>query len=177
MENLQFKVESQEKNLEEKVESEILKNESTLYFTFKLGDDLYGFDVKSVLEILEYEKVFKTPGVHMNIRGLINLRGDVLPVIDLYARFFNKKNEILESTSIVVLEVKDNNEIVKIGVLIDSIEAVIDIFDKEIEKSPEVGLKIRQDFISGIGKSDNEFIILLDVNKVLNIEELSQLGN
>lgn len=173
-----MELDMEEKIITEKIIEKDIKSDkkiSTLYFTFKLGSDLYGFDVSSVLEIMEYDKIFKTPGVSKNIRGLINLRGDVVPVVDLYARFFDKENKILDSTSIVILEINDSNELIKIGVLIDSVEAVVDIYDNQIENKPDIGLKIKSDFVSKIGKVDNQFVILLNTSNILNVDELSTL--
>ncbi len=148
---------------------------SILYFTFSLGKEMYGFEVSSVLEVMEYEKIYRTPGVSSNIRGLINLRGDVVPVVDLYNRFFDQKNDITKDSSIVVIEVKDETESMAIGVLIDSVEAVVDIYENEIESRPEIGLKMRSDFVTGVGKVNDQFVVLLDENKVLDIDELSEI--
>ena len=148
---------------------------SILYFTFSLGKEMYGFEVSSVLEVMEYEKIYRTPGVSSNIRGLINLRGEVVPVVDLYNRFFDQKNDITQDSSIVVIEVKDETESMAIGVLIDSVEAVVDIYENEIESRPEIGLKMRADFVTGVGKVNNQFVVLLDENKVLDIDELSEI--
>jgi purine-binding chemotaxis protein CheW len=156
---------------------ENIKNiiKSDLYLTFCLGNDFYGISVESAKEVMNYSNVFKTPGVPDYIKGVINLRGEVVPIIDLSVRFYNKKSEVIDSTGIIIVEIKDKNIFIPIGVMIDSIESVVNIYEDKIESSPEIGAKIRPDFISGIGKTENKFVILLDVDTVLNIDEISNL--
>ena len=147
-----------------------------LYLTFLLGSDVYGIEVSSVREVMECEKIFTTPCVPDYIRGVINLMGEVVPVIDLNSRFFNTVSNLTKSTGIVVVELKEDEESVLIGVMIDEIDAVTEIHQGKIESSPEIGSRIRRDFVSGIGKHDNRFIILLDINRVLDIGELSDFS-
>ena len=148
-----------------------------LHLTFQLGNDLFGINVNSVKEVMEYKRVFKTPGVPDYIRGVINLRGEVVPVIDLSSRFYNSRSSITDSTGIVVVEIPCDNELVPIGVMIDSVRAVAGIPENDIEAAPEIGSRIRNDFIIGIGKLNNQFIILLNIDNVLNIDELSNIDS
>ncbi len=144
-----------------------------LYFMFVLGKEVYGIAVSSVKEVMEYERVFKAPGVPDYIKGVINLRGEVVPVIDLGCRFFNARMEVTELTSIVVVEIRDENDLIPIGVMVDSVRAVAGIAHHNLENVPEIGARIRHDFISAIGKVDGQFVILLNVENVLNLQELS----
>ncbi len=149
---------------------------SILYLTFFLENELYGFPVSSVREVMKFNKVFKTPGVPRYIKGVMNLRGEVVPVIDLTYRFYKKEGVVNDDTDIIVLEVMDNDEVVPIGVMIDSVQAVVDIREDDIKEASEVGSKIRTDFFNSIGIFNNQFIILLNVERVLYIDELSKLN-
>jgi purine-binding chemotaxis protein CheW len=144
-----------------------------LHLTFLLGNDIFGIPVSSIKEVMEYKRVFKTPGVPAYIRGVINLRGEVVPVIDLNYRFYNTITIITDTTGIVVVEVTENNEVTLIGVMVDAVNAVTDIPEDSIENAPDIGSRVRTDFISGIGKVNDQFIILLNTDTVLNIDELS----
>lgn len=145
-----------------------------LYLTFILGKDLLGIPVNSVREVIEYKKVFKTPRVPDYIRGVINLRGEVVPVIDLASRFYNIKSEIINTSAIVVVEVEENYHKVPVGVIIDSVKAVVELGEKNIDATPEIGSRIKPEYLNGIGKIDNEFVILLNIDKILDIDELSE---
>jgi purine-binding chemotaxis protein CheW len=143
------------------------------YLTFKVGNEIYGVDVASVREVINYEKVYPIPVVPDYIRGVINLRGEVVPVIDLSCRFYGRKSVETRMTSIVIMEINSDGDMMHIGVIIDAINAVQDIHPGQIEHTPEFGSKIRADFISGVGKTEGKFIILLNIPMVLNVSELS----
>lgn len=147
-----------------------------LYFTFTIKNDLFGISVKLIREVLKYTKVFKTPRVPDYIKGVINLRGEVVPVIDLSSRFYGVESLISESTSIIIVEITENDEKIPVGVMIDSVRAVTELSDESIEPVPETGNRIRLDYIDGIGKVDREFAILLHVENVLKIDELSDFN-
>ena len=110
------------------------------------------------------------------IRGVINLRGSVVPVVDLSVRFGRNKTEISRRTCIVIIEVEGDGEKHDIGVMVDSVSEVLEIPRSEIEPPPAFGAKIRVDFIHGMGKVAGKFVIILDANKVLSVDELSMLG-
>jgi purine-binding chemotaxis protein CheW len=147
------------------------------YLTFFLGKEVYGIAVEQVKEVIEYHQVYKTPRVPPYIRGVINLRGDILPVIDLSYLFYNRKSEIIPSTGIIFIECKTGNELTIVGIIIDSVESVIDIYKNNIEPALSFGEKIRSDYIDGIGKIDDRFIIILNIRMVLNIDELSKFNS
>jgi purine-binding chemotaxis protein CheW len=109
------------------------------------------------------------------IRGVINLRGSVVPVIDLSARFGGTSTEVGRRTCIVIVEVQDADDRHDIGIMVDAVSEVLDIPDSEIEPPPSFGAKIRADFIFGMGKVAGKFVILLNINKVLSVEEIALL--
>lgn len=159
-----------------KLEDDLRGNDTyTQYLTFMLGNETYGIAVKDVREVVEFDRVFKIPRVPDSIRGVINLRGEVVPVVDLYSRFYSSKCEISILTSVVIVEVRYNGRDVLVGIMIDEVKAVVNIYNSNIESTPEFGAKIRGDFVKEIGKVDSEFVILLDTNKVIDIHELSNL--
>lgn len=149
----------------------------TLYLTFLLGSDLFGIPVNSVREVIEYKKVFKTPRVPDYIKGVINLRGEVVPIIDLTSRFYNNKSDIITTSAIVVVEISENSHKIPMGVIIDSVKAVVEIGEDKIDATPDIGSRIKPEYLDGIGKVDNEFVILLNIDAILNIEELSGFEN
>jgi len=140
-----------------------------LYLTFLLGSDLFGIPVNSVREVIEYKKVFKTPRVPEYIRGVINLRGEVVPIIDLTSRFYHNKSEIIATSAIVIVEVSENSNKIPVGVIIDSVKAVVELGEDKIDATPEIGSRIKPEYLDGIGKVANEFVILLNIDAILNI--------
>ena len=171
---------------EEKYDPEInhrnAENESSgddivLYLTFSLEKELFGIHVSEVREVIEYKQVFKMPRVPDYLKGVINLRGEVVPVIDLNSRFYNKISGITGTTAIVIVEMDDDSHKIPIGIMIDQVKAVTELYENKIESVPEIGSKIRTDFIEGIGKVEDQFVILLNVKNILNIEELSDIND
>jgi len=165
----------EDKTLQQKEDVESIENNFIQYLTFKVGNEIYGIDINSVKEVIEYTKVFPIPRIPSCIRGVTNLRGEVIPVIDLNSRFYGQTSEETILTSIVFVEVEYKGKIVMLGVIIDEVDAVTRIYENDINSIPEFGAKIRYDFISNIGKVDEKFIILLNIEKVLEIDELSRL--
>ncbi|PKL15742.1 MAG: chemotaxis protein CheW [Spirochaetae bacterium HGW-Spirochaetae-5] len=146
-----------------------------LYLTFLLGKELFGIQVSEIREVIEYKQVFKIPRVPEYLKGVINLRGEVVPIIDLTSRFYNTPCVVTGTTSIVVVEIDDDGHKIPIGVMIDSVKAVTELYENKIESVPEIGSRIRSDFVEGIGKLEDQFVILLKVQNILNIEELSNI--
>lgn len=146
-----------------------------LFLTFMLGKDLFGIRVSDIREVIEYKKIFRIPRVPDYIMGVINLRGEVVPIVDLYSRFYNSKCNIIDSSSIVVVEINDDNQKIPIGIMIDSVKAVTELNQNRIETVPEIGSRIRTDFVEGIGKLEEQFVILLKIQTILNIEELAEI--
>lgn len=146
------------------------------YLTFLLGGEMYAIGILNIKEIIEYGQVTEVPMMPAFIRGIINLRGRVVPVINLLARFGKPSSEITKRTCIVIIEVGAEDERQDIGMVVDSVSEVLDIPASEIEPAPSFGAKIRSDFISGMGKVGGKFVVMLNVNKVLSVEEMSMLS-
>jgi len=147
------------------------------YLTFAVTAEVFGVAIVSIKEIIEYRATTEVPMMPEFMRGIINLRGRVVPVIDLAVRFGRPRGEVTRRSCIVIVEARLGAEQQDLGVLVDAVSAVAEIPDADIEPPPSFGPKLRSDFITGMGKIDEKFVILLDVSKVLSIEELSTLGD
>jgi len=145
------------------------------YLTFSLGGEMFAVGILNVKEIIEYGNLTEIPMMPAFIRGVINLRGSVVPVIDLSARFGGKSAELGRRTCIVIVEVSDADTQHDIGIMVDAVSEVLDIPNSEIEPPPSFGAKIRADFIFGMGKVSGKFVIILNIDKVLSVEEIAQL--
>ena len=146
------------------------------YLTFALGSEMFAVGTLSVKEIIEYGQMTVVPMMPGFIRGVINLRGAVVPVIDLAARFGRSETVITRRTCIVIVEVPNEDGKQDIGVVVDAVSAVLEIAPSDIEPVPAFGAKIRSDFIAGMGKVAGRFVILLEVGKVLSIDEIAALA-
>ena len=147
------------------------------YLTFSLAGEMFAVGILNVKEIIEFGHLTEIPMMPAFIRGVINLRGAVVPVIDLAARFGGKPTEVSRRTCIVILEVVDQDMHSDIGIMVDAVSEVLEIPASEIEPPPSFGAKIRTDFISGMGKVNSSFVIILSIHKVLSIEEIAMLTN
>ncbi|HMZ01311.1 MAG TPA: chemotaxis protein CheW [Thiobacillaceae bacterium] len=150
--------------------------ETCQYLTFTLGGEMYAVDTLSVKEIIEYGQVTAVPMMPACIRGVINLRGAVVPVIDLKARFGRPPTEVTRRTCIVITELGGEDEQQVVGIVVDTVSEVLEIPATEIEPPPAFGARIRTDFIRGMGKVKGGFVILLDLTAVLATEELARLS-
>ena len=146
------------------------------YLTFTLGTEVFGIDILHVKEIIEYAGLTEVPLMPAMIRGVINLRGAVVPVIDLALRFGHARTEIARRTCIVIIEVESEEDRHDVGILVDAVNEVLEISSAEIEPAPAFGAKIRTDFIAGMGKVEGRFVILLNVAQVLSVEEMALLA-
>lgn len=144
------------------------------YLTFKLSGDIFALDILNVKEIIEYANITTVPMTPEYVQGVLNLRGQVVPVIDLSARFHLEREEVSRTTCIVVVELYRENEIIDIGIIVDAVDEVISVLPEEIEPSPSFGARIRPEFIQGMAKVHDQFIILLNVDYVLDVDELSK---
>ena len=145
------------------------------YLTFTLGGEMFAVAILNVKEIIEYGSVTEIPMMPPFIRGVINLRGAVVPVIDLSCRFGGKSTSVARRTCIIIIELEQDEQKHDIGVMVDAVSEVLEIARSEIEPPPAFGAKIRTDFISGMGKVNGRFVIILDVGRVLSVEEISML--
>jgi len=146
------------------------------YLIFSLGGELFAVGTLRVREIIEYGSLTSVPMMPSFIRGVINLRGAVVPVIDLNARFGRAKTETSRRTCIVILEVHNEDETHVLGIIVDAVSAVRQIDGASIEPPPSFGTRIRADFIDGMAKVNGSFVILLDLGKVLSVDEFSMLN-
>lgn len=147
------------------------------YLAFSLAGEMYAIPLLGVKEIIEYGGVTPIPTMPEFIRGVINLRGRVVPVMDLSSRFGEPRTEIGERTCIVILEQNREGREQDMGVVVDSVNAVVDIAADGIEPPPTFGAKIRVDFIQGMWKYQNRFVIILDLAKILSVDEITQITN
>jgi len=146
------------------------------YLTFMLGTEVFAIGILSIKEIIEYGALTAVPMMPDCIRGVINLRGAVVPVLDLSVRFGKGANDVTKRTCIVIAEVQSLGERHDIGVVVDAVNAVLDIAAGDIEPPPAFGARIRTDFIQGLGKVNGKFVILLNVERVLAVAELAGLA-
>ncbi|MGL4354152.1 MULTISPECIES: chemotaxis protein CheW [Aeromonas] len=145
--------------------------------TFMLGGELYGVDIGCIREIIEFEGMTPVPMMPRFVRGIINLRGAVVPVIDLSIRFGRDQTPLLPTTCVAVLSLPNSTgEEQEIGMLLDAVCEVLEIRTDTIEPAPTFGTHIRGDFIQGVVTIDQQFAILLDMHKALSITELSTMA-
>jgi purine-binding chemotaxis protein CheW len=146
------------------------------YLTFLLGGEMFAIPILNIKEIIEYGQLTIVPMMPAFIRGVINLRGSVVPVVDLAVRFGRKAGDITRRTCIVIIEIESGDEKQDIGVVVDTVNEVLEIPSAEIAQAPSFGSRIRADFIRAMGKINGNFVIILAVNHVLSIDEMSMLG-
>jgi len=145
------------------------------YLTFKIGEETYAVDVGGVQRVLEYAPIMKVPGAPPYMRGVINVMGSVVPVIDLKQKFGMGETERTIDTCIVVLELTLDSERSVIGALADSVDEVIELGADSIEPAPRIGTSINRRYIRGIGKRDDRFLMILDFGEIFVGEELTTL--
>lgn len=149
--------------------------QQTQYLTFLLGAEVFALDIRSVREIIQHCPMASLPLMPAFVRGVINLRGAVVPVIDLQARFGRPAATVGKKSCIVIFNSSRDSERVELGLLVDSVSAVLDIAPEAIEPPPTFGASVRRDFIRGMGKLDSRFVIILDPDKVFDVEEMADL--
>nr|WP_320009692.1 chemotaxis protein CheW [uncultured Desulfobulbus sp.] len=149
--------------------------EMNQYLTFKLKDEVFGLAIGQVREVLDFTNITKVPRTPEYMRGVINLRGSVVPVVDLHLKFGLEQTEKTVNTCIIIVEINMDGEITVLGALADSVQEVVELEPEQIEPAPKIGTKLNTEFIKGMGKRDEEFIILLDIDKVFSNEELMQV--
>lgn len=147
------------------------------YLTFKLDEEYFTVNVHNVREILEYIKITKMPEAPPFMRGIINVRGSVIPVIDLRLKFGMEETVPRPTTRIIVLEIERENGNLIIGALADSVKEVIELTAEQVEPPPDTGTRWKKEYIIGVGKYNDEFIMLLDIGKLFSREELTSLDD
>jgi purine-binding chemotaxis protein CheW len=146
---------------------------TTQYLTFKLEDEVFALDITQVREVLDYTTVTKVPRTPEFMSGVINLRGSVVPVVDMRLKFGMSKTEKTVNTCIIIVEIDVEGERIVLGALADSVQEVIELGPESIEPPPRLGARLKTEFIMGMGKRDDHFIIILDIDKVFSTDELT----
>ena len=158
-----------------KTDNQVLA-EPAQYLTFMLGGEMFAITIVGIKEIIEYAGLTPVPMMPSCILGVMNLRGSVVPVMDLSARFGKPTTALTKRTCIVIVEVAAGDVSHDMGILVDAVNAVLEIPTSEIEPAPAFGAKIRTDFMEGMGKVNGKFVILLNINRVLSVEEIGVLA-
>lgn len=151
--------------------------ESGQYLTFLQQKEMFAIGILGIKEIMEYGNLTTVPLMPDFIRGVINIRGAVVPVIDLSARFGRETAATTARSCIVIIETVNDNEKIDIGIIVDSVSEVLEIPPADIEPAPRFGTNIRADFISGMGKVNGKFVIILDISRVLSVDEMGALAS
>jgi purine-binding chemotaxis protein CheW len=149
---------------------------SDRYLTFALGGEVYALGLLDVTEIMEFRGLTVVPMMPAFIRGVINLRGRVVPVVDMAARFGRSCTDVARRTSIIIVEAAGElrgDPARQMGIMVDAVNKVVRLGDEDIEPPPSFGPGIRSDFISGMARNEGQFIIVLDVSRVLTIDEMA----
>ncbi len=144
------------------------------YLTFALANEEYGLEILKVREIIGYIDVTAVPQTPHHVKGVINLRGQVIPVVDLRAKFGIETTEVTEQTCIIVVEIAEGNRTCSTGIIVDHVQEVLDIGTEAIEEAPQFGASVNTDFILGMGKVEDSVKILLDIDRVLGGEGLDR---
>jgi purine-binding chemotaxis protein CheW len=147
--------------------------QSNQYLTFTLDKEHFAVEIPKVREVLDYTTVTRVPRTPEFMRGVINLRGNVVPVLDLRLGLGMEAIEKTVDTCIVIVEVSVDSELLHLGMLADSVQEVVEIDSSQIEPAPRLGTRLRTEFILGMGKRDDGFVIILDIDKVLSTEDLA----
>lgn len=151
-------------------------NSTITALTFTLNNEIFALDIKSVKEVLEYIKITKVPRTPDYMLGVINLRGNVAPVVDLKMKFGMPPSEKTVDTCIIIVEVDIDGAKTTVGILADSVKEVVEFDTNSIEDAPTIGLNLNIDFIQGMAKKDSEFVIILDIDKVFSSEEIKEIS-
>lgn len=146
--------------------------QTSQYLTFKLDDEIYALDINQVREVLDFTDVTKVPKMPNFMRGVINLRGGVVPVVDLRLKFGMSKTEKTVDTCIIIMEITLDQDVTLLGAMADSVQEVLTLEPNQIEPAPRIGTRLKTEFIKGMGKKNEEFIIILDIDRVFSAEEL-----
>jgi len=147
--------------------------ETTQYLTFKLAGEVFALDISKVREVMDFTKVTKVPQTPDFMLGVINLRGSVVPVVDMRLKFGMTMTEKSVNTCIIIVEIELDGETTVLGALADSVQEVMDLDPDQIEPAPRIGTRLNTKFIKGMGKRDNHFIIILDIDKIFSSDELA----
>lgn len=148
----------------------------TQYLTFTLGEEDFALEIDRVREVLDYTSITKVPRMPEFLRGVINLRGNVVPVVDLRLKLGMSAISRTVDTCIVIVDIMIDGELIQMGALADSVKEVIDLGPEQISPPPRLGTKLDSRFIKGMGTQDERFLIILDIDRVLSSDELATVG-
>lgn len=148
----------------------------TQFLAFQLGGETFAIDIQSIKEVIQYGSLTEVPLMPAFLRGVLNLRGAVVPVIDLAVRFGKAPTDIARRTCVVILEVAHQGELTELGIIVDNVSEVLDIGASAIEPAPAFGSRLRSEFLAGVARVGERFVILLDVNHVLSVDEMADLA-
>ncbi|HET7434337.1 MAG TPA: chemotaxis protein CheW [Thermoanaerobaculia bacterium] len=142
------------------------------YLTFMVRGEEHAVPILRVKEIIEFETVTRVPGTPSWVRGVINLRGSILPVVDLSSKFGHGESAVTKTTCTVVVETNHRNDTIVLGVMADSVSEVLDFAADQIEPPPSFGTAVRVDYLAGMGKVDRKLVLILDIDRLLSPVEL-----
>jgi purine-binding chemotaxis protein CheW len=145
------------------------------YLTFSLDKENFALNVEHVEKILEYQEVTEVPKAPEYMMGVFNLRGEVIPLVDTRVKFGMKKAEITSSTCILVINITSEGEEIKLGALVDNVNEVVKYDDADIMKLPTVGKQSKTEFLNGVLKINDEFVLLLNADKIFSVDEIVEL--
>ena len=151
------------------------QDHSAQYLTFHLAAEVFAIDIRSVREIIQYGAMTTVPLMPSFVRGVINLRGAVVPVIDLHARFGRPDAQVGKKTCVVIFDAMREGERVELGLMVDAVSEVVDIAADAIEPPPNFGTSVRRDFIRAMGKRGDRFVIILEPDRAFDIDEMASL--
>ncbi len=155
--------------------SQATRDEALQYLTFSLGDEVFALDIRCVREIIQHSAMTVVPLMPEFVRGVINLRGAVVPVIDLQSRLGRPRADIGKKTCVIIFDVGPEGDKVELGLLVDAVSEVIDIAPAAIEPPPQFGTTIAREFMRGLGKVGAAFIVILEPERALNIDDMVAL--
>jgi purine-binding chemotaxis protein CheW len=155
--------------------TQVQAEDGVQYLTFMLAGEMFAIGILAIKEIIEFQTLTEVPMMPPCVRGVINLRGAVVPVMDMLARFGRSTPPVTKRTCIVIMEVESEGEHQVVGVIVDAVSEVLDIAPSDIQPPPTFGAGVRTDFISGMGRIKEKFVILLDINRVIAIDEIGGL--
>ncbi|WP_341678630.1 chemotaxis protein CheW [Niveibacterium sp. SC-1] len=145
------------------------------YLTFRLGAEVFAISIQAIREIIEFPGLTTIPLTPGFLAGVINLRGAVVPVIDLSVRFGRGSTEISRRTCVVIVEIPTDEGLLPVGVIVDAVNEVVELEATQVEQRPNFGAGVRADFVAGMLRLHNQFVVALDLERVLSAEELEQL--
>jgi purine-binding chemotaxis protein CheW len=149
--------------------------ETSQYLTFKLDQEIYALDITQVREVLDFSEITKVPRMPEFMRGVINLRGGVVPVVDLRLKFGMTRTEKTVDTCIIIIDLAIGGENTLLGALADSVQEVLTMEPDQIVPPPKIGTRLNTEFIKGMGKKNDEFVIIIDIDKVFSLDEMAVL--